>query len=104
MLQVNYPKIENPKRSLDGIFIIETTKHYDTILLGDDDKSIELGFISKHPSKGFYFSSVYEVELPFPNRESYAECWQDVLTLIVNEFDLMVELAVLSSRKKAKNV
>lgn len=99
MLDIKYPEIDNKNRTLEGIFTIETNPQYDTILLGDEETGIELGFVTSHKDGTFYFCSVYEVEHPYPRRSSYAEVWQDILTLIVNEFDLMVEMAILANRK-----
>jgi hypothetical protein len=39
------------------------------------------------------------VENPFPARDSYAELWQDILTLIANDLDLAIELTIKVNHK-----
>jgi len=99
MQKVDYPALVSPERSMVGIFTIENTAHdYDTIFLGDAS-GIALGYVTQDFSDLFVFTPATEVENPFPARGSYAELWQDILTLIANDLDLAIELTIKVNQK-----
>lgn len=95
-MQISYPQVTNEQRTLLGIFTIENTdRDYDTIYLGD----IEIGYATQDSDGKFVFIPTTEVENPFPQRESYAELWQDIVTLIANDLDLAIEFTIKAQHK-----
>lgn len=97
MIGISYPGVTTENRALTQIITIDSGTDYDTIYLGSIE-NILLGFISQ---TGNYFEFVpqHQIDNPFPKRSSYHSCLADVFTYIVNDLDLVVELAVLTHRK-----
>lgn len=96
MQAIKYPGIDNPERSLSGIFTIKTDTHFDTVLLGE----IVIGFIGLAEHNMFEFTPESAMDNPYPQRSTYTSILFDVFTHIANDLDLAIELAVMVNRKK----
>lgn len=97
-MELIYPPVVDPKRTLGGVFSIQAGEAYDTIFLG----GLRLGWVSTVQDKDithWVFTPQSSQENPFPYRGSYPEIWQDILTLIVNDTDLAIELTIQTQRK-----
>jgi hypothetical protein len=97
-MELIYPPITDPTRTLNKVFSIQAGELYDTIFLG----KIRLGWVAvteDSNQKHWIFTPEASQENPFPNRDSYAEVWQDILTLISNDIDLAIELTIKVQNK-----
>lgn len=94
-MEISYPALTDSSRNLIGIFTIENAHlDYDIIHLGE----IEIGYVTQG-EKGWCFTPIAEVDSPFPLRDSYAEVWQDIITLIANDIDLAIEFTIRAQHK-----
>lgn len=94
------------KRNLTGIFSITRHPNYDEIrvgnkIVGDLCESIIWQGDVEQATYTFY---AFDDAQPFETRNSYAECWVDVLTTIANNQTLAIEFAIKVNQKTKKEI
>lgn len=93
-------------RNLTGIFSIMRHHNYDEIrvgnkIVGDLCESITWQGDTERATYTFY---AFDDAKPFQTRNSYAECWVDVLATIANNQTLAIEFAIKVNQKTKKEI
>lgn len=100
--------VVSPSFNLVGICQIRRFKNEDEIYLGDTLLGDILELPNHNPDTQeksplrYVFKSI--MGNVYPSRNSYLECWFDVLLEIANDTDLAIELAIRAQAKKSSLV
>lgn len=89
-------------RSLVGIFKITRLSSSDEVRLGEFlIGTIDTKVVS--PTITEYSFKPVNQTVPYPRRNSYTECWFDILTMIANDQDLAIEFTIRVNRNLTNN-
>lgn len=93
-------------RNLTGVFTITQHSNYDEIRVGNKvvgDLCMATAWVGDAEQATYAFYP-YDTTEPFPTRNSYEECWVDILTTIANNQTLAIEFTIKVNQKVKKDV
>jgi hypothetical protein len=92
-------------KNLTGVFTITRHPNYDEIRVGTKvvgDLCYETRWVGDAEQTIYVFYS-FDTTEPFPERNSYEECWVDILTTIANNQTLAIEFTIKVNQKVKKD-
>jgi hypothetical protein len=98
------PAVEG--KNLTGVFTITRHTNYDEIRVGSKvvgDLCMATEWVGDAERMTYTFYS-FDTAEPFPERNSYEECWVDILTTIANNQSLAIEFTIKVNQKVKKDV
>jgi hypothetical protein len=93
-------------KNLTGVFTITRHPNYDEIRVGSKvvgDLCYETQWVGDAEQEIYCFYA-YDTTEPFPVRNSYEECWVDILTTIANNQTLAIEFTIKVNQKVKKDI